>query len=139
MASEPKNIDVFFYGLFMDEDLLRTKDLNPRNRRLACLENYALMIGARATLVPEEGSSVHGVLFTLTQNEIDALYSDPSVSMYRPEEVTARTSDGNVVTSLCFNLSTPPGADERNPEYAAKLKDLARRIGLPQDYVDSIE
>jgi len=122
----------------MDEDLLRAKGLEPRNRGLACLEDYALLIGERATLVPRAGSSAHGVLFTLTQNEIDALYSDPSVSTYRPEEVLARLSDGTRVSALCFNLSSPPGADEHNPEYAVKLRNLATRIGLPQDYVNSI-
>ena len=32
----------------------------------------------------------------------------------------------------------PPAADEHNAEYAAKLRTLAQRIGLPSGYVASI-
>jgi len=40
---------------------------------------------------------------------------------------------------LCFNLLEPPRADEANSEYASKLRDLALRLGLPSDYVDTIQ
>lgn len=132
-------MDIFFYGLFMDEALLRDKGLNPRNRRIASVENFRLVIGARATLVPYTGHTVHGVLFSLTDEEVDALYSEPSVSAYRPETVPARLEDGSVTEAQCFNLPVPPSSDERNPQYASKLRELATRIGLPPDYVSSIQ
>ncbi|HEX8891154.1 MAG TPA: gamma-glutamylcyclotransferase family protein [Pyrinomonadaceae bacterium] len=132
-------IDVFFYGLFMDEALLRDKGVDPQNRRLAFIENFCLIIGARATLVPCSNGTVHGVLFSLTHAEIDALYSEASVSVYRPEAVLARLDDGSVVAALCFNLPVPPSASERNPQYALKLKELAARIGLPESYLSSIQ
>jgi hypothetical protein len=137
--AEGRGIDVFFYGLFMDEALLREKGTNPANRRLASVENFSLIIGARATLVPRSGQTVHGVVFSLTHAEVDALYAEASVSVYRPEAVSARLDDGSVVPALCFNLPVPPASDERNPQYAAKLKALAERIGLPPGYVASIE
>jgi hypothetical protein len=133
-----ERLDVFFYGLFMDEALLRAKGLNPLDRRVAFVEGFRLSIGARATLVPCAGASVYGVLFSLTRGELDALYSDASVSAYRPESLTARVGGGGDAHALCFNLPAPPAADERNPQYAAKLRELAGRIGLPTDYVSSI-
>jgi hypothetical protein len=45
-------ISVFFYGLFMDEELLRAKGVQPRSPRQACIRGFALRIGQRATLVP---------------------------------------------------------------------------------------
>ena len=48
-------------------------------------------------------------------------------------------ADGSRVPALCFNLVTPPGPEERNAEYAAKLPHLARRLRLPADYADSIQ
>lgn len=135
---EARRIAVFFYGLFMDEALLREKDLHPRERRLASVTDFRLAIGARATLVPCANETVHGVLFSLTHRDVDALYADASVGVYRPEAVAARLGDGRVVAALCFNLPMPPPRDERNPRYAAKLKELAARIGLPRDYVSSI-
>lgn len=134
-----KHIDVFFYGLFMDEALLKEKGANPQNRRLASVENFELVIGARATLVPASGKTVHGLLFSLTQKEVDSLYAEPSVSEYRPEPVSAKLRDGEIVAALCFNLPKPPPASERNPQYAARLRELAGRIGLPPAYVATIE
>lgn len=136
--TEPRRVDVFFYGLFMDEDLLREKGIRPENRRIASLNNFRLVVGNRATLTPSPASIVYGVVFSLTHQEIDRLYSDPSVSEYRPEAVSAITN-GSAVAALCFNLPNPPASNERNAEYALKLKTLAKRIGLPPDYVSSIE
>ncbi|HJQ35253.1 MAG TPA: gamma-glutamylcyclotransferase family protein [Pyrinomonadaceae bacterium] len=139
MAEESEGrADVFFYGLFMDEALLRGKGLNPSDRRVASVENFRLAIGERATLAPSAGAVVYGVLFSLTRADLDALYSEESVSAYRPETVTARLSDGRSTSALCYNLPAPPDADERNPQYVSKLRELAARTGLPADYVSSI-
>ena len=132
-------IDVFFYGLFMDDVLLREKGMNPGNRRFASVENFCLIIGARATLVPCANGTVHGVVFSLTHSEVDALYSEASVSVYRPEAVSARPADGSVIPALCFNLPAPPSTNERKPQYVSKLRELADRIGLPPGYVSAIQ
>lgn len=137
--TEARRIEVFFYGLFMDEALLRDKGVNPLNRRMAFVENFSLRIGERATLVPCASRTVHGVSFSLTHAEVDALYAEASVSLYRPEAVAAQLADGSVIPALCFNLPVPPSITERNPQYAAKLRELADRIGLPSSYVCSIE
>lgn len=136
---EVRGIDVFFYGLFMDDALLREKGMNPVNRRMASVENFSLVIGARGTLVPCPGRTVHGVLFSLTHAEVEALYSEDSVSVYRPEAVLAQPADGSVTAALCFNLPVAPSIDERNPQYVSKLRELAQRIGLPLSYVSSIQ
>lgn len=136
---EVRRIDVFFYGLFMDEALLREKGMNPKNRRTAFVENFSLVIGARATLVPRPNQTAHGVLFSLTHTEVDALYREASVSVYRPEAVAAQLEDGSVIPALCFNLPVPPSIEEKNPQYVSKLRELASRIGLPPGYVSSIQ
>jgi hypothetical protein len=138
-AAATRRINVFFYGLFMDEALLREKGVTPTNSRMASVENFSLVIGARATLVPCPGQTVHGVLFSLTHAEVDALYGEVSVSVYRPEAVLAQLGDGSVIPALCFNLPVPPSTDERNQQYASKLRELADRIGLPPSYVSSIQ
>jgi hypothetical protein len=138
-AEKVRRIDVFFYGLFMDDALLREKGMNPKDRRMAFVENFCLVIGARATLIPCANGTVHGVLFSLTHAEVDALYGEASVSVYRPEALLAQLADGSVTPALCFNLPVPPSTAERNPQYAAKLREVASRIGLPQSYVSSIQ
>ena len=134
-----RRIDVFFYGLFMDDALLREKGMNPEDRRMASVENFSLVIGARATLVPCPGQTVHGVLFSLTHAEVDALYGEASVSVYRPEAVSAHIEDGSFIPALCFNLPVPPSITERNQQYVSKLREVASLIGLPAGYVSSIQ
>ena len=136
MQSRP--IDVFFYGLFMDAESLEAKGFHPVNGRLAHVPGMALVIGRRATLVPDPGKSAHGFVFGLTHDEIDRLYAEPSVAAYRPEAVIVRLADQSCVPALCFNLPPSDEAVQDNPEYAEKLRALASRLGLPADYVAGI-
>ena len=75
----------------------------------------------------------------LTHAEIEQLYSESSVRAYRPDAVLSDLADGSRIPALCFNLIVPPGPGEGNSEYAGKLRDLARRLGLPSDYVEGIQ
>jgi gamma-glutamyl AIG2-like cyclotransferase len=134
----PRRIAVFFYGLFMDADLLRTKGVDPANVRPASVPGFSLRIGQRATLLHNPTGRVHGILMELTYGELEHLYSEPSVQAYRPEAVLCELGDGSRVPAQCFNLLEPSRAGEANPEYAAKLRDLAVRLGLPGSYVESI-
>lgn len=133
-----RRINVFFYGLFMDIESLRARGLQPSEERSVSLPGFALRIGERATLVPDANGRVYGVNMQLTHAEVERLYSDPSVSAYRPEAVLTRLVDGSAIPALCFNLVQPPAAGESNPQYATKLRELARRLKLPPNYVASI-
>ena len=135
---DSRRIAVFFYGLFMDATELTTKGVFPLNIRRSSLPGFALRIGQRATLVPEPVNRVHGMLMDLTHGEIDMLYAEPSVAMYRPEAVLCELLDGSIAPALCFNLPVPPALGESNPQYAEKLRNLARRLQLPNDYVERI-
>jgi len=136
MQSRP--IDVFFYGLFMDPDMLRAKGLHPMNGRQARVSGMALRIGRRATLVPDPNKTVYGFVFGLPHQEIDQLYQEPSVAMYRPEAVITRLSDQSCIPALCFNLPPSSEPEDANPEYAEKLRAVAGRLGLPADYIATI-
>jgi len=133
-----RKIDVFFYGLFMDEELLQSKGVRPTNPRLASVSGFQLRIGDRAALVPTASGRVFGLVASLSHAEVEQLYSEPSVRAYRPEAVLASLPNGEILAALCFNLPEPPSADERNDTYASKLRSLAERLQFPADYVASI-
>jgi len=135
----PSRADVFFYGLFMDQELLRSKGVVPERIERASVDDLALRIGQRAALVPAPGVRVHGMVMSLTPEELDRLYSEPSVQAYRPEAVLVRLESGGTISALCYNLPEPPSPSERNPEYAAKLRTVAERVGLPRDYIARLE
>ncbi len=136
---EPRRLDVFFYGLFMDDRLLVSKGIHPTDIRPASVSGLALRIGARAALVAAPGHAVHGILMKLTHADLDRLYAEPGVQVYRPEPVLAQARDGATVAALCYNLPEAPAPDQRNDEYVAKLRSLAQHLGLPDEYVASIK
>jgi hypothetical protein len=133
-----RRVDVFFYGLFMDRDLLRSKGCDPRDPELASVPGFALRIGQRAALVPDKTGRAHGVVMSLTLAELERLYSDPSLQAYQPQAVLAHLASGGIIAALGYNLPEPPAPDERNPEYAAKLRAVATKVGLPGEYVASL-
>ena len=132
------SIDVFFYGLFMEPEALRAKGFRPVNPRKACVPGMALEIGQRATLARDPAKCAYGFVIGLSHEELAQLYAEPSVAEYRPEAVIAQLWDGSVVPALCFNLPSSHKA-AANPEYAAKLRDVAGRLGLPADYTAAIQ
>src|SRR6267154_2713575 len=81
----------------------------------------------------------YGVVMSLTHAEIDQLYSETSVQTYLPEAVLIELRDGSQSPALCFNLVETPRPEERNPEYAAKLRSLAQLLGLLQEYINTIQ
>jgi hypothetical protein len=133
-----RRVPVFFYGLFMDADALRKKGVQPMNPRRCRVSGFRLRIGKRAALVPEPEASVFGILMELTHGEIERLYAEPGVREYRPEAVIAELEDGARIPALVFNLPEPAGPEAANREYAQQLRDLARRLGLPPDYLEQI-
>ena len=134
-----RSIEVFFYGLFMDVELLRSQAVVPMHSRRAFVDGFTLRIGQRATLIPTAGARAYGMLIALTHHEIAQLYSAPGLQHYLPEAVLAHTLEGRDVAALCYNLVGLPRTSERNLEYAAQLKALLQVLGFPAEYVASIQ
>ena len=134
----PRQINVFFYGLFMDSEVLRQAGTNPSNFRRAYVVDFALRIGQRATLVPSPGARAYGMLIALTHADLKRLYSAPGLEAYRPEAVVAYPSEGEAVPALCCNLVQVPEPHERNPEYAMRLQSVLENLGFPVEYVESV-
>lgn len=128
---------VFFYGLFMDEDLLRKKGVEPRNFRLAVVEGYGLRIGARATLERTEGERVFGSLMDLMEEELELLYSEGSVADYVPVQVTAFDLAGGRIDAVSYILPMKK-LSGRNPDYARALLSVAEKLGLPEEHLNVI-
>ena len=129
---------VFFYGLFMDSDLLRAKGLRPGLARIGYIDGYALGLGARAYVKPSPGGRVYGTVMSLGPDDRIRLYAEPSVSDYRPMEVVVHLPGEGAVRAVTYNLPEAPSAGTPNPSYAERLREVAGRLGLPTEYVASI-
>jgi len=134
-----RQIDCFFYGLFMDAEVLRQAGVKPSNLRRAYVADFALRIGQRATLVPSPGARAYGMLISLTHAELERLYSAPGLEGYHPEAVVAHPFHSEATPALCYNLIQAPEAHERNPEYAMRLRGVVENLGFPAEYVESVK
>lgn len=132
--------NVFFYGLFMDAALLEANGVTGSGRRPAVLRDWALHVGERATIVPAPGETVFGVVLTMSLSDLGRLYAQPGLRNYRAAAVLAEgvAAGAGPVAALAYVLPEEPGPGERNPDYAAKLRVLAGRLGFPAAYLESI-
>jgi hypothetical protein len=133
-----RQVDAFFYGLFMDVEVLRQSGAEPANPRRAYVAEFALRIGQRATLVPAPGARAYGMLMALTHAELERLYNASGLEHYRPEAVLAQPIEGSATPALCYNLVHAPESHERNPDYALRLRSVLTKLGFPGDYVAAV-
>ena len=128
----------FFYGLFMDEVLLKSKGFNPSYFEIACIEGFGLRIGERASLVESKGERAYGLIMFMSHEELKALYGEESVSDYVPEILTVTTSNNQNIVATTYNLPVEKLTGQ-NREYACSLATLAKNVGLPPEYIEEIE
>ena len=127
----------FFYGLFMDSDLLGEKGFNPEFVCLAYLDGYQLAIGERATLIRSEGKRSYGVIIKVPEEELAVLYREPSVRDYKPCNVSPHSMSGQKIESVTYLLPEQHLAG-KNTQYAERLSQIAQKLGLPQHYIEEI-
>ena len=130
-------MNVFFYGLFMDENLLAKKGVTPKKAAVGCVDGYRLRIGERATLQRYAGARAYGVIMEVAAEEVRELYSESSVVDYVPESVSVELMDGSRRDARCYNLSDDKVAGT-NKAYAEALLKLANRLGFPESYLRQI-
>jgi hypothetical protein len=138
MTTEVSSQNVFFYGLFMDPDVLRQKGTDPGHFRLARVDGYGLRIGERATLEPSENEQVFGSVIDLTDEDLDLLYADESVAEYVPVRITAFGPEGEKIEAVSYILPMEL-LSGRNPDYARALLAVAEKIGIPEPHLRMIE
>ncbi len=130
-------MNVFFYGLFMDEAVLAKKGISPTNAEVGYVDGFTLRIGERATLVRSAGARSYGVMMIISADEAKELYAESSVADYVPESVTVELADGSKVEATCYNLPVDK-VTGTNRVYAEALWEVANSLGLPKHYLAEI-
>jgi hypothetical protein len=130
-------VRVFFYGLFMDENLLARKGIKPSEINLGFVDGYGLRIGERATLIRCPDSRAYGAMMDIAPSDATELYSEESVSGYVPEPVIVELMDGKQVEATCYNLPSDK-VTGTNKRYADSLLEIATRLDFPDFYLDQI-
>jgi hypothetical protein len=120
---------VFFYGSYMNLDVLAEVDYRPDTVEVARLAGWDIRIAPRANLVPSATHSVHGVLTTATHAELARLYAhaeDVLGEVYLPRAVLVETRDGAPGAGADLRLSRHGAAAGRSG-----LRRAHRRPGPP--------
>jgi len=141
MISEPR-VWVFFYGSYMNFDVLAEVQYKPERWEVASLPGFDIMIGPRANLVRAERGVAWGINATATHAELDRLYTAHAKALlgetYLPEAVLTYNADGAprpAMTYICPQMERRPA--ER--AYVERIAGPARRLGFPEWYVAKIE
>lgn len=129
---------IFFYGLFMDKNLLTAKGLNPDEERAGFVDGFSLRIGQRATLIRQSQGRAYGVVMNIPTAEAAELYAGDSVSDYLPEVVIAQLDTGDMVECTCYNLPVDK-VTGANRAYAESLLEVATKLDFPASYLDEIK
>lgn len=82
-----RQVSVFFYGSFINLDVLKQAGLELDGFRVAQLHAWDIHIGPLATLMPKANAVVYGTVVECTHAELDRLYSQDWVGGYLPEAV----------------------------------------------------
>ena len=130
---------VFFYGSYMNRNVLREADLAPDRLEPARLPGFDIRVEPRANLVRSEEHSVYGVLGRATHEELGRLYAharDVLGETYLPEAVLVEAA-GRWQPALCYVCHDmeprPP-----DPEYVERILAAAREHAFPAWYLDRV-
>lgn len=135
--AEPE-VWVFFYGSFINREVLAQVEYAPRDVEVARLHGYDISIAPLATLVPADGRTVYGILALATHAELGRLYTQEWVGDYLPHPVAVERLDGSLRPALCYikprQAPHPPAND-----YLDRIVGPARELGFPDWYLERLE
>jgi hypothetical protein len=137
----PPTVWVFFYGSYINFDVLKEVDLVPAEWEVATLPGYDLDIAPRANLVRSPGAVVYGILATAAHSELERLYTGHAKGVlgetYLPEAVLTVDKAGKFRPALCYiaaNMIRRPA----EMAYVERIAQPAERFGFPHAYVEKI-
>ena len=138
--AEPK-VWTFFYGSYINPNVLREVDYVPDQVEVARLAGFDIRVRPRANLVRSDEHLVYGILATGTHRELGRLYEHAKNvlgEVYLPEAVLAQTLDGKLRPALCYIC--PAMADRpASYDYLDRIVLPAREYGFPAWYLERLE
>ena len=131
-------IDAFFYGLYMDRELLEKMGMVPLEVKKARLEGYQIDFRGKVKLVPRHDQAVWGTIIKLSQSDLAKMYSSVATSAYKPQPATAITEEGEQVQVVFYNLPEDQNV-EVNTAYLRILIGIIERVDLPATYIKELK
>ena len=133
----PNSTKIFFYGSFMDREILRNQGVVPKAFENAELKNWNITFSPMATLVPSEGDSVYGTIAELSPDEVRMLYARDDLKHYNPVDVIVSTDRNKRVAAQCY-ISKPGAGQKPSVEYLQRVIKAAESLGFPPAYLGKL-
>jgi hypothetical protein len=138
--TEPE-IWTFFYGSFINLDVLKELDYTPRKYEVARLPGFDITIRPLANLVRSEEHTAYGIVATGTHTNLSRLYDHAENILggrYLPEAVLVQTMTGHWIPALCY-LAPQLSGEPATADYVDRISKPAKVHGFPSWYIERIE
>jgi hypothetical protein len=136
--SEPR-VWVFFYGSFINRQVLARGGLVPQNVEVARLHGFDIVIETLATLRRSREHTVYGIVCQASHAELRGLYGQSWLGGgYEPEAVLIETDAGRFIPALCYVAYTRPPTQPAD-DYLDWIIVPAREYGFPAWYIERLE
>lgn len=134
-------VNVFFYGSYMNFDVLKQVDIDERAFEVCSIGGYELTISPLANLVAKQYATAYGILTKLTHAELDCLYHGHARKIlgghYLPEAVVVNQPNGAPRPALCY-ISHSMKKARADKGYVEKILKPAEKYGFPRWYLNHI-
>src|SRR5215470_1982573 len=100
-----RKISTFFYGSYINFEVLKEVDLIPEEWQVAVLPNYDIQIAPLANIIKSDKTNVYGIIVKTTHEELKRLYHHAEHilgGVYLPEAVLVMSLDGNWIPAMCY-------------------------------------
>jgi hypothetical protein len=138
--AKPK-VWVFFYGSYMNFDVLREVDLVLEQWESARLDGFDIGIRPRANLFRSDQACVYGIVAAASHDDLERLYAHARAvlgEVYLPEAVLVQTAARCWRPALCY-LCPDMVARPADPAYVERIVRPARDFGFPAWYLARLE
>ena len=135
-----KKASVFFYGSYINFDVLKEVNIILENWEVAKLNGYDIVIRPRANLIKSEMHCVFGIITSLSHSDLEKLYTHAKNvlgELYLPEAVLLETKGNKWLPALCYICHDMQPRPAEN-DYINRIIKLAKKLGLPNIYIEKI-
>jgi hypothetical protein len=131
----------FFYGSYINSNVLGEVDFAPRSSEVARLSGFDIRIAPLANLTPSDEGVVYGLLASGTHPELARLYAHAEHvlgGIYLPRAVLAERLDGSYRPALCY-IASEMAESPPDPAYVERIVTPGRRLGFPTWYIERLQ
>lgn len=132
----------FAYGSNLVLDQMAQRCPHSRPLGTAVLDHWRFRINAAgwATIVPEAGARVHGLLWSLTPEDESALdlYEEMPSGLYEKRLLTVRTATGEAREAMVY-LALDPTPGKPMARYWDPIQSAAEACGFPPEYLEELQ